>query len=505
MPDGCVFLSVARVQAGLSVGWLNRRPQVRTEDSLMGWKIRVKHAHGQVAVDLSPRPPEDPMVVGRIADCDIEIPTTTVSRRHCLIYVQGDAWVVKDAGSKSGTFINGSRIVRPTMIEADDVISLGDDEAAPSLTMQYFDSPSGPIQAPAQPAARMPADVSNEEAAPVVAGPDSAVFDAESLGVASSRYYVPHQKNWSPGIIAATVLVTLLILGAAGLLFHQMWQTRHSDEAAAPAVSKPSEPKAPKSNAPRANVFSESTKPNAPDPGAVGAGAGVPAVVAKPGAPVHSSGTGSPLAPKVAGNGSDAPLAKPIEPTPPVSTVPNPSPTPQAPAANAGDEPTIPTDPRRATEAWQRVEFAHRAGKPSEALYVFENYRLENPAGPFLDEVSAFTDDAFDRLWWTRIRELFSQAQTFREQINKLDDDIRIENAADYKKKLQADRQGLAEQLLQVQTSLKAMDYSAPDPPDIDDDQKLIELKKSRPKDYFEVWKKRALNTIKYTRGARAF
>src|SRR5262245_57354337 len=114
----------------------------------MPWKIRIKHAHGQIAVDLHPRTPENPLVVGRVKECDVEIPTTTVSRQHCFIYVQGDSWVVKDAGSRGGTFVNRSKIVRPTMLEPGDVISLGPDAGAPSLTMLYVEPTT-----PAEPAA----------------------------------------------------------------------------------------------------------------------------------------------------------------------------------------------------------------------------------------------------------------------------------------------------------------------------------------------------------------
>ena len=55
--------------------------------------------------DLGPH-----FTVGRSEDCDLRLPTTTVSRQHALITTSDDHWFVEDRGSFNGTFLNSSRI-----------------------------------------------------------------------------------------------------------------------------------------------------------------------------------------------------------------------------------------------------------------------------------------------------------------------------------------------------------------------------------------------------------
>ena len=55
--------------------------------------------------DLGPQ-----FTVGRADDCDLQLPTTTVSRQHALITTADDHWFVEDRGSFNGTLLNGARI-----------------------------------------------------------------------------------------------------------------------------------------------------------------------------------------------------------------------------------------------------------------------------------------------------------------------------------------------------------------------------------------------------------
>jgi len=48
--------------------------------------------------------------VGRGADCRLVIPHGSVSSRHCEILVHGTEVIIRDAGSKNGTFVNGVRV-----------------------------------------------------------------------------------------------------------------------------------------------------------------------------------------------------------------------------------------------------------------------------------------------------------------------------------------------------------------------------------------------------------
>ena len=52
----------------------------------------------------------DMTVIGRREDCDLRIPLSDVSRKHCRMIVNGEAIKIEDLGSSNGTYINGERV-----------------------------------------------------------------------------------------------------------------------------------------------------------------------------------------------------------------------------------------------------------------------------------------------------------------------------------------------------------------------------------------------------------
>ena len=64
--------------------------------------------------------------IGRVKEMDIVIDNPSVSRTHAEIAKQADGtWVVRDAGSSNGTFVNGDRVSGDRPLKAGDEISLG--------------------------------------------------------------------------------------------------------------------------------------------------------------------------------------------------------------------------------------------------------------------------------------------------------------------------------------------------------------------------------------------
>jgi pSer/pThr/pTyr-binding forkhead associated (FHA) protein len=49
-------------------------------------------------------------VVGRSADCSLQLPGLEVSRRHCLLDIDPPVVHIRDLGSRNGTFVNGVNI-----------------------------------------------------------------------------------------------------------------------------------------------------------------------------------------------------------------------------------------------------------------------------------------------------------------------------------------------------------------------------------------------------------
>ena len=66
-------------------------------------------------------------VLGRGRDVDVSIAELAVGRRHAAIDRRPDStWVLRDLGSRTGTWLNGALLLKPTRLLAGDLIRLGD-------------------------------------------------------------------------------------------------------------------------------------------------------------------------------------------------------------------------------------------------------------------------------------------------------------------------------------------------------------------------------------------
>src|SRR5450432_1232671 len=78
------------------------------------------------------------VLIGRHAECDIQVESRKVSRRHCVIAQVGDFLVVRDLDSTNGIRINGVR-VQEGKLKPGDELTIGnfryqvtwDEHAAP--------------------------------------------------------------------------------------------------------------------------------------------------------------------------------------------------------------------------------------------------------------------------------------------------------------------------------------------------------------------------------------
>src|ERR1700676_3437963 len=62
------------------------------------------------------------MLFGRNPECDIQIDSRKVSRRHCCIAQVNDYLVVRDLGSTNGLRINGVRVLEGRLTNGDELI-----------------------------------------------------------------------------------------------------------------------------------------------------------------------------------------------------------------------------------------------------------------------------------------------------------------------------------------------------------------------------------------------
>jgi pSer/pThr/pTyr-binding forkhead associated (FHA) protein len=63
--------------------------------------------------------------IGRDPECEVHIPTTTISRQHVRIFCRGEEYNVEDLDSTNGTYINGVKIKR-CILRNNDQITVGD-------------------------------------------------------------------------------------------------------------------------------------------------------------------------------------------------------------------------------------------------------------------------------------------------------------------------------------------------------------------------------------------
>jgi len=65
------------------------------------------------------------ITIGRLDDSDVSLADRLVSRRHALLEKDRGQWLIRDAGSRNGTFVNGKRISEPHVLRDGDVIQIG--------------------------------------------------------------------------------------------------------------------------------------------------------------------------------------------------------------------------------------------------------------------------------------------------------------------------------------------------------------------------------------------
>ncbi len=76
-------------------------------------------------VDGQSFPVAGTMVVGRVAEADLQVDDESVSRKHAEISVSGKEVVLRDLGSANGTTVNGVPIAEDTVLTSGDIIQFG--------------------------------------------------------------------------------------------------------------------------------------------------------------------------------------------------------------------------------------------------------------------------------------------------------------------------------------------------------------------------------------------
>lgn len=64
---------------------------------------------------------ERPLVIGRGSDCDLQLSQSSVSRRHCQLFRDGDRYRIRDLGATNRTFLNDQPVIEAWLTDGDHI------------------------------------------------------------------------------------------------------------------------------------------------------------------------------------------------------------------------------------------------------------------------------------------------------------------------------------------------------------------------------------------------
>jgi class 3 adenylate cyclase len=89
-------------------------------------------AEAKLVLRVAEKPPveftfgEAPITIGREADCEVQVASRYVSRRHARIEMQGHDYLLVELGSPNSIFVNGQRVQGQHVLSSGDTIRIAD-------------------------------------------------------------------------------------------------------------------------------------------------------------------------------------------------------------------------------------------------------------------------------------------------------------------------------------------------------------------------------------------
>lgn len=100
-------------------------------------------------------------VIGRDETAKIRIATSEISRQHCLLTITDQGLMVRDLGSRNGTFVNGAPIAEETLLKPGDTITTG----PMTFELEGGETPKSKAAAITAPKSKKSTDVIDDEIA----------------------------------------------------------------------------------------------------------------------------------------------------------------------------------------------------------------------------------------------------------------------------------------------------------------------------------------------------
>jgi pSer/pThr/pTyr-binding forkhead associated (FHA) protein len=145
---------------------------------------------------------QDSVLIGRSTDCDVALFDPGVSRKHCRIVLDGEAYAVEDQGSANGTLVNGTPVSKQALQDGDK-LTLG----PVTFVFAMMEASTGEAEIPAdaqQEAANSTRIVSVDQLkrqrnkAVALAPEGAAAEDLEELGQGSTRHDLKSLRPVAP-------------------------------------------------------------------------------------------------------------------------------------------------------------------------------------------------------------------------------------------------------------------------------------------------------------------
>jgi pSer/pThr/pTyr-binding forkhead associated (FHA) protein len=105
----------------LIIRLLDERPKEAVSRQASLWLLDPSGEHVAKATELS----EDVAAIGRNPDCEISLPSSTVSRHHAEIRREGSQYFLKDLNSTNGTLLNREPVIGEELLHDRDEIGVG--------------------------------------------------------------------------------------------------------------------------------------------------------------------------------------------------------------------------------------------------------------------------------------------------------------------------------------------------------------------------------------------